>query len=111
MSNTNIPEFISNNSVLGASITAALAMVYQMWKILKKDRKEDNLDNAERVFREELRNEIKLIKEENRLLREENNKLHQELAELKAAFNLCKNSTHPANCPFMQHNKGDSNSE
>ena len=99
----NFAEFISTNSVFGASVAAALTMVYQIYKILKKDRKEDNLDNAERVFREELRNEIKLIKEENKFLREENNKLHHELAEIKAAFNLCRGSNNTSNCPFSRN--------
>lgn len=101
MADDNFANLISNNSVLGASIAAALAMLHKVWQILKKDRKEDNLDNAERSLRDELRQELKVIKEENVKLREENNILHQELAELKASFVVCK-KTHPDICPLFK---------
>lgn len=101
MTNDNFVNLVSNNSVLGASIAAALAMFYKVWQILKKDRKEDNLDNAERSLRDELRQELKIIKEENAKLREENNILHQELAELKASFAVCK-KTHAEICPLFK---------
>ena len=101
MDNGNLPEIISNNSVFGASVAAILAMLYKVWQILKKDRKEDNLDNAERSLRDELRSELKGIKDENYQLRSENHTLHEELAELKAAFNLCQ-KTHPRTCPLLQ---------
>lgn len=107
MSDDSFTSLVSNNSVFGASIAAALAMLYKVWQILKKDRKKDNLDNAERSLRDELRQELKTIKEENSKLREENNILHQELAELKASFSVCK-KTHADICPLfrtreMQH--------
>ena len=101
MSDDSFTNLISNNSVFGASIAAALAMLYKVWQILKKDRKEDNLDNAERSLRDELRQELKTIKEENSKLREENNILHHELAELKASFSICK-KTHADICPLFR---------
>ena len=107
MTDDSFTNLVSNNSVFGASIAASLALLYKVWQILKKDRKEDNLDNAERSLRDELRQELKTIKEENGKLREENNILHQELAELKASFSVCR-ETHADICPLfrireMQH--------
>lgn len=100
MSDFDVGGMVSNNSVLGASIAAALAMLYKVWQILKKDRKEDNLDNAERSLRDELRIELKILKEENQKMREENYLLHQELADFKAAISVCR-STRSSRTPRM----------
>lgn len=100
MSDFDVGGMVSNNSVLGASIAAALAMLYKVWQILKKDRKEDNLDNAERSLRDELRIELKILKEENQKMREENYLLHQELADFKAAISVCRIQQDPK-CPLL----------
>ena len=101
MDDNAIGKLISDNSVLGASVAAALAMLYKVWQILKKDRKEDNLDNAERSLRDELRQEVVSLRVINDKLREENNVLHQDVAELKAAFKICQ-ANHPVICPLVQ---------
>lgn len=100
MADFDLGGAISNNAVIGGSAAAALAMLYKVWQILKKDRKEDNLDNVERSLRDELRAEIKVIKEENQKIRKENIELHEELANLKAAFSVCK-SSRPPQCPLI----------
>lgn len=100
MSDFDVGTMVSNNSVLGASIAAALAMLYKVWQILKKDRKEDNLEYAERSLRDELRAELKILKEENQKIREENHLLHQELADFKAAISVCR-STRSSRTPRM----------
>ena len=102
MNDLDIGAMISNNSVLGASIAAALAMLYKVWQILKEDRKEDNLDNAERSLRDELRTELKILKEENQKMRKENHLLHQELADFKAAISVCR-STRPVRMSASSH--------
>lgn len=96
----NFTDIVSNNSVLGASLAATLAMLYKVWQILKRDRKEDNLDNAERSLRDELRQELSQLRTINEKLREENAQLHNEIAELKASFRLCQ-SSRPPSCPIF----------
>lgn len=80
----------------------ALAFLYKIWRILRKDRKEDSLDDTERLLREEMRNDIKALKEENKILKEENQKLHEELSALRASFKVCE-SNHPAICPIFRN--------
>lgn len=101
MANGDFTDLVSSNSVLGASIAAALAMLYKVWQILKRDRKEDALDNAGRALRDELRAELKSLKEDNHRLLSENLKMHESLAQLKAAFTVCK-SSHSTICPLLQ---------
>lgn len=100
MDEKTIASFISDNALTGALSGGALAFLYKIWRILKKDRKEDNLDEVERALRDEMRNDIKTLKEENKTLKEENQRLHQELSELKASFRLCQ-TNHPVVCPIF----------
>ena len=79
----------------------ALAFLYKIWKILRTDRKEVDLDSVEKALREELREELKRFKEENKELKQENNALHTDLADLRAAFKICQVS-HPSVCPLVQ---------
>ena len=68
MDEKTIASFISDNALTGALSGGALAFLYKIWRILKKDRKEDNLDEVERALRDEMRNDIKTLKEENKTL-------------------------------------------
>lgn len=89
----------------------SLAFLYKIWRIIKKDRKEDNLETFEKAYREEIKNDNKQLKDEIKTLKEENQKLHEELAELRASFNICKNN-HPSVCPiFARLRREQANSE
>lgn len=111
-----ILKAISDNSVAGATGAAALAFLYKIWIILKRDRKEDDLDNAERSFREEIRQELKDLRGANEKLRKLNEDLMKEKREceeriaafqarlewLEICFAHCK-ETHPPECPLLKH--------
>lgn len=106
-------NFIADNSVVGATGAAALAFLYKIWRVLKVDRKEDNLDNAERSFREEIRAEVKELRALNDQLHRMNEKIQQEkhdcevmitvlqarLKWLEVCFFQCQEN-HPGNCPL-----------
>lgn len=92
----------------------ALAFLYKIWRILQKDRKVDDLDNAERSFRDEMRDEIKTLKEDKRRCEDEKDKLYnqvfafqKQLAGFQAAFKVCQLS-HPLHCPLVL-NQGEHN--
>lgn len=101
MDENQIGTFVSSNSVVGAGIAAALATLYKIWQILKTDRKEANLDNAERSLRDELRIEVKELRDLNEKLRLENIVLHESVADLKAQFKFCQ-ANHPTICPLVK---------
>jgi len=101
MDENQIGNYISSNSMVGAGIAATLATLYKIWQILKKDRKEDNLDNAERSLRDELRLEVKDLRALNEKLRLENITLHEDVADLRAQFRFCQ-ANHPTICPLVR---------
>ena len=87
----------------------ALAFLYKIWKILRTDRKEVDLDSVEKALREELREELKRIKDENKELKQENNALNADMADLKAAVKICQ-TNRPSTCPLIKaiRNRGNS---
>jgi hypothetical protein len=96
---------------------AAMAFLYKIWRILQSDRKVDNLDNAERSFREEMRDEIKTLKEDKRKCEDEKEKLYNQvhtfqknIAEIQVAFKLCQIS-HPSTCPLLLNHHSGRNSD
>lgn len=110
-------SFVSDNSILGATGVAALAFLYKIWRILQSDRKEDDLDSAERTFRNEMREEIKSLKEDRHQCEEEKNILYKQifefqkqLANFQAAFRLC-HSSHPDTCPLLRRSSENQNDE
>jgi len=99
-------KYISDNSVVGATGTAALLLLYKIWRMLQTDRKGDNLDNAERAFRDEMRGDIKGLKESLKSCEDEKDKLHAQIevltnkiARIHTAVSLCTNREH-GSCPI-----------
>lgn len=83
-------------------------MLYKVWRIVKTDRSVDNLDEAEKKFREELKEEIKQLKEENynykNLLIDEKimcNKLTMELLKYKMNRKYCERHN-AETCPVLR---------
>lgn len=94
---------------------AALAFLYKIWRILQSDRKVDDLDSAERLFRVEMRDEIKTLKEDKRKCEEEKEKLYnqvhtfqKQMAEFQVAFNMCR-VNYPETCPLILNRRRRSN--
>ena len=94
---------------------AALAFLYKIWRILQSDRKIDDLDSAERLFRVEMRDEIKTLKEDKRKCEEEKENLYnqvhafqKQMAEFQVAFNMCR-VNHPETCPYILNRRRRSN--
>lgn len=116
MDEQSIINSLSTHSVVGAGVAAALAFVYKLWRLLKTDRKEDDLDSAERSLREELRLEIVRLKDEIVNLKEEvrelnvrneeyikiNAQLRVRIQWLETCFQHCK-LNHPPDCPLLKH--------
>lgn len=73
-------DLIKDNSVVGAAGSAALVLLYKIWRILQADRKEDNLDQAEKEFRDEMRSDIKQLREHLKLCEEEKSKILEKMA-------------------------------
>lgn len=106
MDEKTLLSLISDNALVGATGGAALAFLYKIWRILQSDRKVDNLDNAERSFRDEMRDEIKSLKEDRRNCEEEKLKMYEEMhriqkqiTEYHIAAKLCHFNN--ANCPLF----------
>jgi IS4 transposase len=108
-----IASFVADHSVVGATGAAALAFLYKIWRVIKVDSKGDNLDNAERAFRDEIRSELKELRLANEKLHEVNEKLQKDkrdceslIAELQTrlkwlevCFCQCQQN-HPHDCPL-----------
>ena len=82
---------------------------------MRYDRKEDNLENAERSFREEMREEIRLLKEDKKTLEEDKKMLlesldiiRKDLNILNAASRLCL-VLNPSNCPLNTTRQSNEN--
>lgn len=79
----DLPQNTENFTILGAGLTAVVALLYKLFRIFKSDRSFDALNQDELEFR-------KLLLEENKYLRELNNKLYIEKAELMAEIAMHK---------------------
>ena len=90
MDEKSLVSYVTENALTGTLGATMLALLYKMWRILKTDRKVDDLDSNERAFRDELRQEIVLLKDEKKILEEKNKTLLDEHSELKAALLLCQ---------------------
>jgi hypothetical protein len=103
---------IADNSIVGAAIAAGLAFLYKIWRILKADRKEDDLDAAERKFRDEMRQEIKDLRTSNAEIKREEEDCKKQYIALQAhvqwvenCLELCQKK-HPSDCPLIEHWSG-----
>lgn len=102
-------DLIKDNSVVGAAGSAALVLLYKIWRILQADRKEDNLDQAEKEFRDEMRSDIKQLREHLKLCEEEKSKILEKMAKqqqviagIHTQIRICQLSpTRPATCPLL----------
>jgi hypothetical protein len=79
----DLPQNTENFTLLGAGLTAVIALLYKLFRIFKSDRSLDSLNQDELEFR-------KLLLEENKSLRELNNKLYIEKAELMSEIAMLK---------------------
>lgn len=79
----DLPQNTENFTILGAGLTAVIALLYKLFRIFKSDRSFDSLNQDELEFR-------KLLLEENKSLRELNNKLYIEKAELMSEIAMLK---------------------
>lgn len=115
MDSKPITDLISDNSIVGAAGLSALALLYKIWEILKRDRKEENLSDIERALRDEIRQDVKDLRASYSALE----KLHHDdqlriieltskLSTLESAFHICK-ANHPETCPLIKHFKEKTN--
>lgn len=79
----DLPQNTENFTILGAGLTAVIALLYKLFRIFKSDRSFDSFNQDELEFR-------KLLLEENKSLRELNNKLYIEKAELMSEIAMLK---------------------
>lgn len=104
-------DLIKDNSVVGAAGSAAMVLLYKIWRILKADRKEDNLDQAEKQFRDEMRTDIKELREHLKTCEEDKLKMlekmakqQQLIAQIHAQIRVCQSSAiRPAVCPLVDN--------
>lgn len=90
--------------------SAALVLLYKIWRIIQADRKEDNLDQAEKEFRNEMRSDIKELREHLKMCEDEKGKIlekmakqQQVIASIHAAIRVCQlTSTRPDTCPMLE---------
>lgn len=102
-------DLIKDNSVVGAAGSVAMVLLYKIWRILQADRKEDNLDQAEKQFRDEMRADIKELREHLKMCEDEKSKIlekmvkqQQVIAQIHAQIRICQSSaTRPAVCPLL----------
>lgn len=115
MDSKPISDLIGDNSIVGAAGLSAIAILYKIWGIFKRDRKEDNLSDAERALRDEIRQDAKDLRSSYNALE----KTHQDdqlriielslkLSTLESTFQICK-ANHPENCPIINHFKENIN--
>ena len=74
---------IQNYSLIGASLAAITAFLYKVTRIVKRDNKEDALDEHEINFRNMILEELKSCKESSNNLLLEKAELKAEIAKLK----------------------------
>lgn len=111
MDSKPITDLISENSIVGAAGISAIAILYKIWGILKRDRKEENLSDAERALRDEIRQDAKDLRASNSELEKLHHsdqlriiELSSRLSTLESAFQICK-ASHPEICPLIKHFK------
>lgn len=109
MDSKPISDLIGDNSIVGAAGVTALAILYKIWKILKRDRKEDNLSDAERALRDEIRQDAKDLRASYSALEKTHRddqlriiELSSKLSTLESACHICK-ANHPENCPLTEN--------
>jgi hypothetical protein len=86
MDDFNFAQFLSDNSIAGAGAAIAAALFYKIWRIMRLDHNVDNLAAVEREFRNEMRLDIKGMKEEIKQLHEEKEECHKEKHQIMSEF-------------------------
>lgn len=81
-----IADFLSDNAVAGGVSVTILVLIYKIYQILKHDKREDNISQLERSIRDELRCEIKELKEAVKILKKSNEKNLHEIVRLKTVI-------------------------
>lgn len=111
----DVLKYLTQDSVIGAFVLAVLSSIFAIWRMIKDETRVDSLDDEEKLFREELRNEIHELKGENEELKDEKEALREEihglrmeiaeaLAELhvmKRLIELCREKTNVGSCPIL----------
>jgi septal ring factor EnvC (AmiA/AmiB activator) len=103
-------DLIKDNSVVGAAGSAALVLLYKIWRIIQSDRKGDNLDQAEKEFRDEMRTDIKQLREHLKSCEEEKSKILEKMSKqnrmlsaMHAQIRVCQLSPdRPTTCPLLE---------
>lgn len=102
-----IENEISQTSVIGIAIAGILAAVYKVWQILKQDRNTENLGDAERDFREEMRKDsatlrslIKELAAEHKRCNDDMAAVQSRLTWLEDCFGKCI-KMRPDTCPLL----------
>ena len=98
-----IRSLISDHALIGGVSITLMVMVYKIYQIIKRDKKEDSISEFETIIRTELRGEILALKAENKKLKLKNNELATQVARYQALFENCIQTNLP--CPF----KGEAN--
>jgi hypothetical protein len=108
MDTLDFTSILSSSPIIGSAGAAAMIILYKLWRLLQADRKEDNLDEAERLFRDEMRSDIKSLRDllkdcdqarndmQNKIL-----KLQRLLGRIQAVVELCRQNR-PTGCPIDQ---------
>lgn len=104
---TIIQNLLADNAVITAGVGGVLALFYKIWRILKTDNKSDDLDNKQKAFRDELRTEIKDLRDQIHLLNQQKltcekeiNSLRMKLFWIEKVFKGCH--SHPDTCHLIQ---------
>lgn len=103
-------DLVKDNSVVGAAGSAALVLLYKIWRIIQADRKEDDHDQAEKEFRNEMRIDIKELRDRLKNCESERDAVMQKMimqqkniAEIEARIKICQLSPHrPEVCPILE---------
>jgi hypothetical protein len=80
----SVNRILQDYSLVGAIFIAMSSFLYKMWRIVKKDNKDDSFGNEEKDFRVMLLTENKEQKEQNIKLLIEKAELKSEISSLKA---------------------------
>lgn len=126
MEKPTITTIMSEYGMLGTGGAIILALIYKIWRILKLDYNIDDLTKIEKEIRDELRCDVKDLKDElkniqaehdscekekNRILNELQ-KIHHDLTNLNMKVNVCR-SENPL-CHFNRRstdNNGNNNGQ
>lgn len=98
---------LAQHSAIGIAIAGILAAVYKVWQILKQDRNTENLGDAERDFREEMRKDSATLRSLIKELVAENKRCNDDMAAVKSrltwledCFGKCI-KMRPDTCPLL----------